>query len=182
MAENTNTEREALLELIDAYAEARHVGGCHTYNAKTAEARNAVIAKLAASAGSEPVAWVDERALSWLANSRSLSATITTQLEKGKSFERCMPLYLHPSPPEGMVGGWISVDERLPEPFEEVVVYPRPDDYCCEAFCDTAGKWKWAEYEHNFGVHHRECQVEYWLMLPEVPAPPTTSAGSGKGE
>ena len=57
----------------------------------------------AASAGSEPVAWVDERALSWLANSRSLSATITTKLEKGKSFERPMPLYLHPSPPEGMV-------------------------------------------------------------------------------
>lgn len=28
-----------LMDLIDAYAEARHVGGCHTYNAKTAEAR-----------------------------------------------------------------------------------------------------------------------------------------------
>jgi len=84
---------------------------------------------------------------------------------------------LHPSPQEGMVGGWISVDERLPQPFKEVVVYPRPDDYCCEAFCDMAGNWTRAEYEQNFGVHHRECRVEYWLMLPEVPAPPTTPAG-----
>jgi hypothetical protein len=34
------------MELIDAYAEARHIGGCHTYNAKTAEARASVIAAL----------------------------------------------------------------------------------------------------------------------------------------
>lgn len=60
---------------------------------------------VAASAGSEPVAWVDERVISWLANSRSLSATISTTLEKGESSERPMPLYTHPSPPEGMVGG-----------------------------------------------------------------------------
>lgn len=57
MADDTNTaEREALMDLIDAYAEARHVGGCHTYNAKTAEARAKVVASLAASAGSDPVA------------------------------------------------------------------------------------------------------------------------------
>lgn len=35
-----------LMELIDAYAEARHVGGCHTYNAKTAEARAKVVAAI----------------------------------------------------------------------------------------------------------------------------------------
>ena len=60
MAENTNTEREALLELIDAYAEARHIGGCHTYNAKTAAARAKVVASLSVSAGSEPVAHIKE--------------------------------------------------------------------------------------------------------------------------
>lgn len=135
-------------------------------------------ASLAASAGSEPMFWV-RLCGEGLYEGPIHNARIE---EVRKQSGAWSPLYLHPSPPEGMVGGWISVDERLPEPFEEVVVYPRPDDYCCEAFCDTAGKWKWAEYEHNFGVHHRECQVEYWLMLPEVPAPPTTSAGSGKGE
>lgn len=34
------------MDLIDAYAEARHIGGCHTYNAKTAEARAKVVAVL----------------------------------------------------------------------------------------------------------------------------------------
>lgn len=41
---------EDLLDLIDSYAEARHVGGCHLYNAKTAAARNAVVAALASAA------------------------------------------------------------------------------------------------------------------------------------
>lgn len=138
-------------------------------------------ASLAASAGSEPVAFGH-----WFTDDPKAFATpgsgFLVGKEPPKNAINVIPLYTHPSPPEGMVGGWISVDERLPPPFEEVVVYPRPDDYCCEAFCDTAGNWRWAEYEHDFGVHHRECQVEYWLMLPEVPAPLTTSAGSGKGE
>ena len=132
-------------------------------------------ASLAASAWSEPVATIK----SWTNGGYWRNYKVEwhrNDLPEGAQ------LYLHPSPPEGMVGGWISVKERLPQPFKEVVVYPRPDDYCCEVFCDMAGNWKWAEYEHNFGVHHRECQVEYWLMLPEVPAPATTSAGSGKGD
>ena len=56
MTDTNTAERDALMDLIDAYAEARHVGGCHTYNAKTAEARAKVVDSLAASAGSEPVA------------------------------------------------------------------------------------------------------------------------------
>ena len=40
---------DTLMDLIDAYAEARHVGGCHTYNTKTAEARAKVVAALAAA-------------------------------------------------------------------------------------------------------------------------------------
>lgn len=38
---------EDLMQRIDAYAESRHVNGCHTYNAKTAEARAAVVAAMA---------------------------------------------------------------------------------------------------------------------------------------
>lgn len=38
------------LRLADEYAEARHVCGCHTSNAKTAAARNALIAALSAAA------------------------------------------------------------------------------------------------------------------------------------
>jgi len=40
------TQPEALLALIDDYAEARHAGGCHTYNVKTNEARKQVAAEL----------------------------------------------------------------------------------------------------------------------------------------
>ena len=163
-------------------------------------------ASLAASAGSEPVAWVDERALRWLANSRSLSATITTKLEKGKSFERPTPLYLHPSLPEGMVGGLQvyrckiksrkQIDREIPRELQgwwaDVAAGQKlllrqavqsdldrcnlggkrsrnPADYMCET--------------HTYGSLVSKVALEY--MNPEenvFAAPPTTSAGSGKGE
>jgi hypothetical protein len=48
-------------------------------------------------APTQPVAWVDERAISWLADHhRRLDASITTRLEARKSFERPMPLYASP--------------------------------------------------------------------------------------
>jgi hypothetical protein len=42
----------------------------------------------------EPVAWVDERSIAWLANHPR--GKITTSLEWQKSFERPMPLYTTP--------------------------------------------------------------------------------------
>lgn len=157
-------ELEAQLEAIGAGGVSGPLMGC---------------APIAASAGSEPVAHL------WQHSETGRTRVVLPDMivDADASWRLVGPLFLgsHPSPQEGIVGGWISVDERLPQPFKEVVVSPRPDDYCCEAFCDMAGNWKWAEYEHNFGVHHRECHVEYWLMLPEVPAQPTTSAGSGNG-
>jgi hypothetical protein len=42
----------------------------------------------------EPVAWVDERSIAWLANHPR--GKITTSLEWQKSFERPMPLYTAP--------------------------------------------------------------------------------------
>lgn len=45
---------DGLMKLIDAYAEARHVGGCHTYNTKTAEARAAVVAAMVRSMAQWP--------------------------------------------------------------------------------------------------------------------------------
>lgn len=40
---------KTIIELIDDYAEARHVGGCHTSNAKTSAARAAVMEALSAA-------------------------------------------------------------------------------------------------------------------------------------
>lgn len=44
----------ALMDLIDAYAEQRHVSGCHTYNAKTQAVRNAVCAALTTALTAAP--------------------------------------------------------------------------------------------------------------------------------
>lgn len=52
------------------------------------------LAKWGTPAGAgEVVAWVDERAINWLQNSRAHSGSITTTLCKAKSVGRPMPLY-----------------------------------------------------------------------------------------
>lgn len=155
-------------------------------------------ASLAASAGSEPVAWVDERALSWLANSRSLSATITTKLEKGKSSERPMPLYTPTTPTEGMVGGWIALPGALPEPGVPVLLdigkkYPiramwaakhtveaadddtdwGEYDEATETYYCPEGWYEWNEHEDtNWAV---SATPRAWAPLP-LPAPPASEA------
>lgn len=54
----------------------------------------------------EPVAWVDERAISWLSQRLGkASAGITTMLGAVKSFERPMPLYAAPHPSEPAATG-----------------------------------------------------------------------------
>lgn len=60
---------------------------------------------------------------------------------------------------------WISVDERLPEKFVDVLVHPRPTDYCCEAALHKDA-WYWAEYESNFGEKRVKCKVTHWMPLP----------------
>ena len=85
----------------------------------------------------------------------------------------------YPSPPAGMAGGWISVEDRLPKLYTEVLIHPRPTAYCCEGEVDTQGRWSYGEYETGFGHHQIACEVTHWMPLPP---PPTTSAGSGKGE
>ena len=47
--------------------------------------------KAALEAKDEPVAWVDEKAIAWLA--QHPNGNVTTKLEFQKSFERQMPLY-----------------------------------------------------------------------------------------
>lgn len=122
-------------------------------------------ASLAANAGSEPVAWVDERALSWLANSRSLSATITTKLERGKSFERPMPLYTHPSPPEGMVMVPLKATNSITCAIENEV-----DSQLVASAMDPR-------------LMHRQDGSDVWdAAIAAVIAPPTSSADSRKGE
>jgi hypothetical protein len=58
----------------------------------------------------EPVAWVDERAISWLDGRRNkASAHITTRLSAAKSLERPMALYTSP-PQQAEPVAWLSID------------------------------------------------------------------------
>ena len=132
-------------------------------------------ASLAASAGSEPVAWKHDCA-ALLANDVELWIDACPHCGKPRMHATQAA---HPSPPEGMVGGWISVEDRLPKLYTEVLIHPRPTAYCCEGEVDTQGRWSYGEYETGFGHHQIACEVTHWMPLPP---PPTTSAGSGKGE
>lgn len=108
---------DTLMDLIDAYAEARHVGGCYTYNAKTAEARAKVVASLAASEGSEPdnafplASKIYKRGEEWVLE---VSGTINDchftcrHTQPGnlqpEDVAGLPTLYTHHSPPEGATG------------------------------------------------------------------------------
>ena len=139
--------------------------GANAWAGVDAQGLRAGVAPVAANAGSEPVARVNDDGF--------IVEIGDLLLAPGQK------LYLHPSPPEGMVGGWISVEDRLPKLYTEVLIHPRPTAYCCEGEVDTQGRWSYGEYETGFGHHQIACEVTHWMPLPP---PPTTSAGSGKGE
>lgn len=61
--------------------------------------------------------------------------------------------------------GWIPVSERLPEPFTDVIVWPRPTDYCCEAQVDRRGEWSYGVYEHYNGHVNYQAHVTHWMPM-----------------
>lgn len=235
MTDKTDSKELDLMALVDAYAEARHVGGCQTYNAKTAEARNAVIAKLAESAGSEPVApagaavlcWVNEDELPEGLTQEAYSALFPHSKVDGV---RMFPIFgptaqaapagagtwahlklmmeesawdgtlqlsdalaniddfaaVHPSPPEGMVGGWMPI-ETAPKDGTYLLLW---EQYSTNPFvgCWAFGSWS-VSHEHvdaeggwdgaNVVDSISQDRITHWTPLP---LPPTSSADSRKGE
>lgn len=186
-----------LLELIDAYAEARHAGGCHTYNTKTAEARANVAASLAANAGSEPVAIYHGRCVIDCGAHGHLDMELLKMIPAGSK------LYTHPSPPEGMVGGWMPI-ETAPKDGTEILLHAPACDYegAYVQARTTYGRWRapidtprikyqdgfapepewedfepfWASWDGGFTEEH---PPTHWMPLPP---PPTSFADSRKGE
>lgn len=58
-------------------------------------------------------------------------------------------------------GEWISVDDRLPKMYEDVLVYSKG-----EFFIAYIGGRGWLFYENTSS---EEYPVEYWMELPQKP-------------
>lgn len=154
-------ELEAQLESIGAGGLSGPLMGC---------------ASIAASAGSEPVAHLWQHS----ETGRTRVVMPDAVVDASASWLLVGPLYLHPSPPEGMVGGWISVDERLPE--SDVPVLAHNGKWTGVAawmsgdYLEPLERW---QDEHREFIEMMGPAVTHWMPLPP---PPTTPAGSGKGD
>lgn len=209
MTDKTDSkEREALRKIGEEQAfEAWFKVDCPVEGANAKIAAKAAWkarASLAASAGSEPVAWqvwwgLGEMRPHWPPFKTQNDAADHASMIKSRTEVR--PLYTHPSPSEGMVGGWIALPGALPEPGTPVLLdigkkYPiramwaakftllvgleddsgfgEHDERTDEWYCPE-GWYEWNEHEET---HWRVTETpRAW-----APLPPTTSAGSGKGE
>lgn len=123
-------------------------------------------ASVAASAGSEPVATVFTMEALAPGGGVKYHATVHKPLPAGTK------LYIHPSPPEGMVGWW-----------QDIATAPRDGS---EVLANTAGLGRivvyWDDDESQWGTGlgylHRDAPT-HWIPLPPLP---TTSADSRTGE
>lgn len=152
----------------------------------------------AASAGSEAVAWL-------VCTEEGDPDMVFLSQHEAQQYleddERPTPLYAHHSPTEGMVGGWIALPGALPEPGVPVLLdigekYPiramwaakhtlevgmEDDsgfgeyDEATDTYYCPEGWYEWNEHEETHWAVDKTPRA--W-----APLPPTTSAGSGKGE
>lgn len=148
---------------------------------------DAARASLAANAGSEPVAAIHwpiggPPRLMWHSNA-ALHAAIRKAHEGHQSD---VPLYDHPSPPEGMVGGWQDI-ATAPKDGTYLLLW---EQYSTNPFvgCWAFGSWS-VSHEHvdaeggwdgaNVVDSISQDLITHWMPLPP---PPTSFADSRKGE
>ena len=144
-------ELEAQLEAIGAGGVSGPLMGC---------------ASISASAGSEPVARVTDDGF--------IVEIGDLPIAPGQK------LYLHPSPPEGMVGGWTKASQQLP-PCSDDQLYIGINTAgfagVFNALIDIAGNVH-CMYVTPVEVIDVMGSLDIWQPF----TPPTTSAGSGKEE
>ena len=128
------------------------------------------VASVAASAGSEPVAWAIF----------AEGGNIRLWSKKPLLHPSAQPLYTHLSPPEGMAG-WISVKDRLPEKNTEVLIcfaelsIPSTGQYTASAL-DHEG-WCYPQENRLWPGEHPDFEdgssptVTHWMPLPTAPGP-----------
>lgn len=94
--------------------------------------------------------------------------------EGGAAYEAYMAADTHPSPPEGMVGGWMPI-ETAPKDGTEILGYTEEVGALVLYWDSMTG-----EMDHwSDGMSVSFWKPSHWMP---VPLPPTTPAGSGKGE
>ena len=64
---------------------------------------------------------------------------------------------------------WILCSEKMPQPYEYVLVYPSPTNYLDGATVDNKGDFYYSEYERGFGVIQTKCEVTHWMPMPKPP-------------
>ena len=127
---------------------------------------------IAASAGSELVAW----RIDWPDDPELGHYFSEAPTDSG----RCRPLYTPPFPPGGMVGGWTKASQQLP-PCRDNQLYVGINTAgfagVFNAVIDIAGNVH-CTYVTPMEIIDVMGSLDIWQPL----TPPTTSAGSGKGE
>ncbi|MCT6719802.1 DUF551 domain-containing protein [Acidovorax sp. K2F] len=179
MTDKTDSkEREALRSIGEEQAfEAWFKVDCPVEGANAKIAAKAAWkarASLAASAGSEPVAW-------WYVPSKAWGDKVFTDDPVRAEDARqagCVvePLYLHPSPPEGMVGGWQDI-ATAPKDGTYLLLW---EQYSTNPFvgCWAFGSWS-VSHEHvdaeggwdgaNVVDSISQDLITHWMKLPESP-------------
>ena len=158
-----NVELRTQLEAIGAGGVSGQLMGC---------------ASIAASAGSEPVAHL------WQHSETGRTRVVLPDMivDADASWRLVGPLFFgsHPSPPEGMVGGWTKASQQLP-PCRDDQLYVGINTAgfagVFNAVADIAGNVH-CMYETPEETIDVMSSLDIWQPL----TPPTTSAGSGKGE
>ena len=130
-------------------------------------------APLAASAGSEPVAGA-------VLDSEGSVCLIRRGTERDYIARRGGSLlYTHPSPPEGMVGGWVSVEERLPESDAPVLAHNGKwtgvAAWMSGDYLEPLERW---QDEHREFIEMMGPAVTHWMPLPP---PPSSAKGVAHG-
>ena len=66
------------------------------------------------------------------------------------------------------VAGWVAVCARLPDTWQEVMVWPYPTDYCMTAQLGKAG-WTYGEYDRDGQQTVPMRTPTHWMLLPPPP-------------
>ena len=153
-------------------------------------------ASIAASAGSEPVAHL------WQHSETGRTRIVMPDMivDADASWQVVGPLYLGAAPPTAQAEGWTKLPGQLPEPGMPVLLdigkeYPIRAMWAAEHTVQAADDdTDWGEYVEEDDMYYapegwyewNECEDRHWRVTATprawAPLPPTTPAGSGKGE